>query len=276
MRGELWSVSSDGAQVKSLRCVWLFATPMDCSLPGFSVHGIFQARVLEWVARWSPGGLYWWGIWEQGFLSEKGYLQASFYEEDTRPSPALDWTLGVFRAEMPEGAIPHCCWRGTRKNIQWWWGCSPGWVPRRTWRTAVATTEKSCNDHQGSHISPEGRAEPGGPWSLPQALEIHLTAAGAIRVVGVVGRGRHLHWRPSLVHSEVTLACGGGAMQDWPTSVTCRIFPELATLSTKSPLGRPALAKMESPSPQDFVTRCRDKMPVRTCLWSWETREGCA
>ena len=24
--------------------------PMDCSLPGFLVHGIFQARVLEWVA----------------------------------------------------------------------------------------------------------------------------------------------------------------------------------------------------------------------------------
>ena len=24
--------------------------PMDCSLPGFSVHGIFQARVLEWAA----------------------------------------------------------------------------------------------------------------------------------------------------------------------------------------------------------------------------------
>ena len=24
--------------------------PMDCNLPGFSVHGIFQARVLEWGA----------------------------------------------------------------------------------------------------------------------------------------------------------------------------------------------------------------------------------
>ena len=24
--------------------------PVDCSLPGFSVHGIFQARVLEWGA----------------------------------------------------------------------------------------------------------------------------------------------------------------------------------------------------------------------------------
>ena len=24
--------------------------PMDCSLPGSSVHGIFQARILEWIA----------------------------------------------------------------------------------------------------------------------------------------------------------------------------------------------------------------------------------
>ena len=25
-------------------------TPMDCSLPGSFVHGIFQVRILEWVA----------------------------------------------------------------------------------------------------------------------------------------------------------------------------------------------------------------------------------
>ena len=30
-----------------LRC---FVTPMDCSPPGSSVHGILQARILEWVA----------------------------------------------------------------------------------------------------------------------------------------------------------------------------------------------------------------------------------
>ena len=24
--------------------------PMDCSLPGSSIHGIFEARVMEWVA----------------------------------------------------------------------------------------------------------------------------------------------------------------------------------------------------------------------------------
>ena len=27
-----------------------FCDPVDCSLPGSSVHGIFQARVLQWVA----------------------------------------------------------------------------------------------------------------------------------------------------------------------------------------------------------------------------------
>ena len=30
--------------------------PKDCSLPGSSVRGILQARVLEWVARPSSGG----------------------------------------------------------------------------------------------------------------------------------------------------------------------------------------------------------------------------
>ena len=31
--------------------------PMGCSLPGSSVHGILQARILEWVAISSPGDL---------------------------------------------------------------------------------------------------------------------------------------------------------------------------------------------------------------------------
>ena len=36
-------------KVKSLSRV-LLCHPMDCSLLGSSVHGIFQARVLEWIA----------------------------------------------------------------------------------------------------------------------------------------------------------------------------------------------------------------------------------
>jgi len=47
--------------------------PIDCSLPGSSVHEIFQARILEWVAiafskgspnpgiePWYPALLPWW------------------------------------------------------------------------------------------------------------------------------------------------------------------------------------------------------------------------
>ena len=39
--------------------VWLCLTlckPTDCSLPGLSIHGILQARTLEWVAILSPKG----------------------------------------------------------------------------------------------------------------------------------------------------------------------------------------------------------------------------
>ena len=46
------------AETTSLRCVLCLVTqshltlcsPMDCSPPSSSVHGIFQARILEWVA----------------------------------------------------------------------------------------------------------------------------------------------------------------------------------------------------------------------------------
>ena len=37
--------------------VLLFVTPMDCSPPGSSVHGILQARILEWFLFPSLGEL---------------------------------------------------------------------------------------------------------------------------------------------------------------------------------------------------------------------------
>ena len=39
-------------------CPTLF-DPMDCSLPGSSVYGISQARILEWVVISYPGGSFW-------------------------------------------------------------------------------------------------------------------------------------------------------------------------------------------------------------------------
>ena len=46
-----WGVYTTAvAAAKSLQSCLTLCDPMDCSLPGSSVHGIFQARVLEWGA----------------------------------------------------------------------------------------------------------------------------------------------------------------------------------------------------------------------------------
>ena len=49
---KLWSIYTMEycCLVAKLLSVWLFCDPMDCSLPGSSVHETFQARILEWVA----------------------------------------------------------------------------------------------------------------------------------------------------------------------------------------------------------------------------------
>ena len=48
-----WEIGTDtcsAAAAKSLQLCPTRSDPMDCSPPGSSVHGIFQARVLEWGA----------------------------------------------------------------------------------------------------------------------------------------------------------------------------------------------------------------------------------
>ena len=42
---------------KLLQSCLALCDTVDCSLPGFSVHGILQARILEWVAMPPPGDL---------------------------------------------------------------------------------------------------------------------------------------------------------------------------------------------------------------------------
>ena len=47
-------LQSTGSQIVRRDCRFLsrvrLSNPVDCSPPGFSVHGILQARILEWVA----------------------------------------------------------------------------------------------------------------------------------------------------------------------------------------------------------------------------------
>ena len=45
----LWAASMVVSVFQSCPCLTLH-DPMGCSLPGSSVHGILQARILEWVA----------------------------------------------------------------------------------------------------------------------------------------------------------------------------------------------------------------------------------
>ena len=41
----MWNYQSEVAQLCPTLC-----DPVDCSPPGSSIHGILQARILEWVA----------------------------------------------------------------------------------------------------------------------------------------------------------------------------------------------------------------------------------
>ena len=43
-------IAAAAAAAKSLQSCPTLRDPMDCSPPGSSLHGTFQARVLEWVA----------------------------------------------------------------------------------------------------------------------------------------------------------------------------------------------------------------------------------
>ena len=50
-------ISEKGCAVQRAQLCLTLCDPLDGSLPGFSVHGIFQASTLEWVAYFPPGDL---------------------------------------------------------------------------------------------------------------------------------------------------------------------------------------------------------------------------
>ena len=54
--------------------VWLFATPTDHSPPGSSVHGILQARILEWVAYPFSRGSSWPRDWTSVSFTASGFF----------------------------------------------------------------------------------------------------------------------------------------------------------------------------------------------------------
>ena len=78
------------------------SNPMDCSLPGSAVHGIFQARVLEWGAiaffdifAWripkteEPGGLQSMGSLRVGHDKETSLFTSMHWRRKWQPTPVF-------------------------------------------------------------------------------------------------------------------------------------------------------------------------------------------
>ena len=106
--------------------------PMDCSLPGSSVHGIFQARVLEWVAiafsSFCVRHIHLWEVWAINWRSKN----CSLFRKSMR-----FWWLssgnqkeGLNSRQIP--ALPEVTWLlssfSTLTFNQWMWGNGRGAV----------------------------------------------------------------------------------------------------------------------------------------------------
>ena len=137
--------------------------PMDCSLPGSSIHGIFQARILEWVAlsfssKWrdwvpnaqqSVGFCYTLSDYLFFFLSKSFLLQPDHPWVLSTITPVL-WFLGS-SLQLPgpfalksQPCVPFSCgaagslsmrWiheGGTPSSARWPWGPPvPWWMTTR-------------------------------------------------------------------------------------------------------------------------------------------------
>ena len=70
--------------------------PMDCSLPGSSVHGIFQARVLEWSAiALGLGEPFFFTKGAQRSGGSKHLHAESFYMDHSLPGPGKSWIMSL-------------------------------------------------------------------------------------------------------------------------------------------------------------------------------------
>ena len=69
--------------------------PMGCSLPGSSIHGILQARILEWVAISFSRGSSW----------PRNRTQVSCITGSYKGSPLLEWQLFLSPRGLPNPGI---------------------------------------------------------------------------------------------------------------------------------------------------------------------------
>ena len=81
-QGLLW-----GVHAKSLHPYPTVSEPMDCSLPGSSVHRTLQARILEWVAIPFSRGSSW--PRDRTWVSCDSYIAGRFFTAEPAGKPGL-------------------------------------------------------------------------------------------------------------------------------------------------------------------------------------------
>ena len=74
----------------------ILCNPMDCSLPGSSVHGILQARIMEWVAMLSSRGSSQPRNWIQVSCIASGF----FTDWATKEAQVATYTISINRVQF--------------------------------------------------------------------------------------------------------------------------------------------------------------------------------
>ena len=74
---------------------------MDCSLPGSSIHGIFQARVLEWGAIAFSSHLHTWSYW---YFSWQSWFQLVLH-----PAQHFTWYTPIYKLSKQGDDIQPWC-----------------------------------------------------------------------------------------------------------------------------------------------------------------------
>ena len=136
----------------------LFWDSMDCSLPGSSVHGISQAKILEWVAMSSS----------RAISPPRDRIQVSVYfRSESRPGPrGRMWNVRVvFRGGSMRRDPSSDSWQ-THEGV------------RRRGREGRARSRPDCCFCGLSHLSSAGRAPPTAApenWRLEVSFALALT-----------------------------------------------------------------------------------------------------
>ena len=96
---------------------WLFCNPMDCRPPGSSVHGILQARILEWLAMPSSRGSSQPRDWIQVSWIAGGFFtvwatreaQEHFYGLNLYPFRCVSWSSSSSSSFLRESCSMVMC-----------------------------------------------------------------------------------------------------------------------------------------------------------------------